>query len=140
MSNEFKDNSGKDIRGIRIYNPRQDGFTFDLWQKAHESLREIKPRLEYFLMEGLFARVNEQAKSDGVDLDKCINDYFIAHPEVATIAFVDGKFHSQYNDGLAFDGQKFAQETGSIPIVYHRPIETGEIEVEQDYKIGPFKH
>ncbi len=135
MSNQFADKFGRDIRDLKVYDPKSDGITFQKWPQGHEALRAIQPRFEYLLSEALYLRVHRDKVAEGLSLKDYLEGFFEAQP-ASMVVFVDGRFHSQYAEPYTLDGEALARETNSVPLMFHHPIETDEIEVQEDVKRG----
>jgi len=109
----------KEIEAIHVYNPSQDGLDWQTYLKAVTALSEINPTALRVMQVGLADRVGNSIVDKGLTLNDYLggeDGFWRRNPEIKTVVFADGKYHSHNNEYLLeADLERIAAETNSIP-------------------------
>ena len=116
-----------DIKKIKVYNPRDDGWDYETYLAIFKYVkRELGQEVLSKLRTSLEQKVLSSEVEEGLTLREYLkgyDGYFSTHPDVAHVVFVDGRFHSEYQNGkldLTKKREEIAKETNSIPFIYGR--------------------
>ena len=112
-----------DIRDIIVYDPKNDGYDLAYLIKFEANSGRF--------LDGLYEKLRGSRVEDGKTLQDFLyadNGYFLRKLTVKAVAFMDGRFHSEYDASSGADERLFhtsweveSRDKNAIPFVLHNP-------------------
>ena len=114
-----------ELNQFKVYDPKEDGIDFKTYQDAFCKIQLINPKLAEILHEGLVEEVLNSNVGGYRTLNDALygeNKYFSSNPDVYSVLFMDGRFHSQYdkNNHDELNLKRLGEEANSIPFMFTR--------------------
>lgn len=120
-----------DIRAIKVYDPKDDGLDYETCQQMLMAAKEVTDEAAYLIWDGLVERVasskinGEETLTDFLYVNSeapkdAAQSYFTRNPDIKAVVFMDGKFHSEYDqeslDKLAVE--HLPKENNAVPFIF----------------------